>query len=124
MAMKHTGKLTAFVLALALCAAPQRGGVASTNTKTIYGEFTSSLNITSATVIKATPGTVLSFSVQVAGSIPGTINDVTSNAPTAANQIAIIPNTISGAAVPLNWPTKNGILVVPGTGQTVNVLWQ
>src|ERR1700681_4742851 len=83
----------------------------------------SELNISAPTVLKTGPGTVISFVVQVAGSAPGSINDVATDAPTAANQIAVIPSQVADA-VPPNWPCAHGILVVPGAGQTVAVSWQ
>jgi hypothetical protein len=89
------------------------------------GPFITRLNITSATVVKATAGAVVTATVVVAGSTPGTINDVaTTGGAAAANQIASLPNTVgtislSNSTAP--WPCSTGIVVVPGTGQTVAI---
>lgn len=80
----------------------------------------SKLNLTAATVIKATPGTVLAFAVEVAGSGTGTINDcATVGAVAAANQVCVLPETV-GVTV-MGWPCTTGIVVTPGTGQTIAV---
>jgi len=76
------------------------------------------LNITTATVVKAAPGQVFTATVVVAGSSPGTINDcLTTGAAAAANQIATLPNAVNSQQ--LNFSCLVGIVVVPGTGQTV-----
>ena len=85
----------------------------------------SSLNITTPTVVKAGPGTILTVLVSVAGSTPGSINDVATDAPAAGNLVCEIPNQVGPVGGgPLNFPALNGILVVPGTGQTVSVAFQ
>lgn len=79
-----------------------------------------SLNITTATVVKAAPGTVLSVIVQVAGSGTGTVNDCTTVAAVAAaNQVAVIPETVG--PIEISFPCTKGIVVTPGTGQTLAV---
>lgn len=84
----------------------------------------SKLNITSATVVKASPGTILGVNVIVGGSGAGAIYDLTTNAPAAAAEVAVTPTTVG----PINglyfWPCLKGILVVPGTGQTVAISFQ
>lgn len=78
------------------------------------------LNITTATIVKAAPGTVLNATVVVAGSGAGTINDcLTTGAAAAANQIASLPAAVG--SVQLNFPCLVGIVVVPGTGQTISL---
>ena len=85
------------------------------------GGNASKLNVTAATVIKATPGTVYNVNVIVAGSTAGTVNDcATTGAAAAANQIATIPNAVGNYEVG-PFPTFTGIVVVPGTGQTVAI---
>lgn len=80
------------------------------------------LNITAATVIKARPGRLVKIVVVVAGSAAGTVNDcLTTGAVAASNEVASIPNTIGPLS--LDWPCLTGIVVVPGTGQTVAVLY-
>ena len=83
----------------------------------------STLNITSATVVKATPGRVFKLSVIVAGAATGTINDcATAGAAAASNQIGTSPTTLG--TIDFNWPMATGIVVVPGTGQTLAVTWE
>jgi len=78
------------------------------------------LNVTAATVLKTTPGICVSVAVVVAGSTVGTVNDVaTTGGAGAANQFGTIPNTVS--TYTFNWPCGTGIVVVPGTGQTLAV---
>lgn len=80
----------------------------------------SALNITANTVVKATPGFVVSLSVVVAGSGAGSINDAaTVAAAAAANEIAVIPATAGTYAI--SFPASNGIVVKPGTGQTIAI---
>jgi hypothetical protein len=87
-----------------------------------YPALATSLNITTATVLKVGKGVVGTVYVQVAGSGTGTINDVATNAPAAANQIGIIPAAVG--LVVLNFPYLVGLLIVPGAGQTVSVSFQ
>jgi hypothetical protein len=76
------------------------------------------LAITAATVLKAAPGRLVRINVVVAGSAAGSANDVaTTGAAGVGNQIAAIPNTIG--PIPLDWPCATGIVIVPGTGQTL-----
>lgn len=80
----------------------------------------SALDLTSATVVKSSHGFVVTVSVVVAGSAAGAVYDsVATTGNTAANQIAVIPNT-AGIYV-ISFPAKNGIVVAPGTGQTVAI---
>lgn len=91
------------------------------NGATITGRGVKSvLNITAATVIKAVAGRICNVSVVVAGSAPGSINDAaTTGAVAAANEVVVVPNTVGVYAIDM--PTANGIVVVPGTGQTLAV---
>ncbi len=78
------------------------------------------LNITAATVVKASPGTVWRVNVTTAGTTAGTVNDVTTTAgAAAANLITELPNTVG--TYELVWPALVGIVIVPGTGQVVSV---
>jgi len=80
----------------------------------------SALDITTATVVKASNGFVVRVSVIVAGSTVGTVNDAaTTGAAAVANEIAAIPNTVGTYAI--EFPFANGLVIVPGTGQTVSV---
>jgi hypothetical protein len=77
-------------------------------------------NITAATVIKATRGYIARVSVIVAGSAVGTINDcATTGAAAVGNQVGVIPNTVG--ILSYGFPCATGIVIVPGTGQTVAV---
>ena len=76
--------------------------------------------ITAATVVKASPGRIAVVSVIVAGSAPGNVYDSAKLGITTA-PMYVIPNTVGVYVV--NLPTDTGLLVVPGTGQTVTVSW-
>jgi hypothetical protein len=85
--------------------------------------MTTQTNITSATVLKAIPGTILLVSVVVAGSAAGTVNDcATTGAAAAANQTATIPATLG--VYQLGIQHGLGIVIVPGTGQTLAASYQ
>jgi hypothetical protein len=75
-------------------------------------------SIVSTTVVKTSGGRVATVSVIVAGSAAGKIYDA-NNTVTTSSQVFAIPNTVGVTFV--NMPTTNGIVVVPGTGQTVSV---
>jgi len=83
------------------------------------------LNLTAATLVKGAPGTLLAVSVIVAGSAAGKVNDVaTVGGVAAGNQILAVPNAVG----PMNGLSRglsfsNGLVVTPGTGQTVAVFY-
>lgn len=78
----------------------------------------SAVNLTAASLLKVGAGRVFRASVIVAGSAVGTVNDcATTGAAAAANQIGTLPNTVGTYL--FNWPVSLGLVVVPGTGQTV-----
>lgn len=80
------------------------------------------LNVTVPTVIKAAAGRLVSVSVVVAGTADGTVNDcATTGAAAAANQFGALPAFVGVNT--FNWPCGTGIVVVPGTGQTLAVSW-
>lgn len=84
-----------------------------------YGNATA-LDLSAATVVKAAPGVVVTVNVVVAGSAAGAVYDGTSTTGnSASNQVAAIPATIGSYAV--HTPCATGIVVAPGTGQTVAV---
>lgn len=76
--------------------------------------------ITAATVVSSTSGRVCQCVITVAGSAVGSIYDTT-DATTPTRKIFTIPMTVGSFVV--NMPTAYGIVVVPGTGQTVTVSW-
>jgi hypothetical protein len=78
------------------------------------------LGVTATTQIKVGAGTIATVNVIVAGTTPGTVNDAaTTGAAAPANQIASIPNVV-GIYV-IGFPFTNGLVVVPGAGQTLSV---
>lgn len=77
-------------------------------------------NITAATVIKPTGGRACKVSVIVAGSAPGAVhNCATTGAAAASNEVAVIADV--AGVYDINMPCPAGIVVVPGTGQTLAV---
>lgn len=85
----------------------------------------SALNITAATVLKAAPGALYVISVIAAGSTAGAAYDATSTTGnSAADQVFVIPaNAAAGSFYVLNWHCQNGIVIAPGTGGTLAVLF-
>ena len=80
------------------------------------------LNITAATLVKASAGRLATISVLVVGTTVGSANDSATVAGAApANQIAVIPEAVTTSPLVMNFPCKNGIVVTPGTGQTLAV---
>ena len=77
-----------------------------------------SANLTSATLLKIGSGRVAMVSIVVGGSSSGIIYDV-NNVALTTNPIFTIPDT--PGIIFVNLPVVNGIVVVPGTGQTVSV---
>jgi hypothetical protein len=73
--------------------------------------------LTAPTVVKATSGRIARVSVIVAGSAPGVIYDGATLAATT-KPLCVIPNTVGPFEA--NFPTSFGLLVVPGSGQTVS----
>lgn len=87
------------------------------------GSTSTALNVTTTRVLKQAPGAVLRVNVIVAGSAPGGVYDaVTGTAVTASTQAAVIPNAVG--PVEIEFPCLVGIVVVPGSGQTVAVSYQ
>ena len=76
--------------------------------------------ITTPTVIKASAGRVASVSVIVAGSSTGRIYDSASVGVTN-KPLYVVPDTVGSTPYVVNLPANFGILVVPGTGQTLTV---
>ena len=86
---------------------------------TAWGTFTAR-NITAPTVIKAAPGVPLMVQVLVAGTTNGAIYDASSTSGNVvANQVASIPASVGGYII--QTPCQTGILIVPGSGQTLAV---
>lgn len=84
---------------------------------------TTSATVSSTSLIVAGSGTLFNFSVVVAGTANGLIyNSATVGGIAASNALAMAPNT--GGVFPVN-PThfSNGLVVAPGTGQSINVTY-
>jgi hypothetical protein len=80
------------------------------------------LNIKVPTVVSTRPGRLLRVSVVRAGTTPGAVCDAGTLAGTvAASRIATIPRTI--AMYEVEWPRDFGIVVVPGAGQVLAVVF-
>jgi hypothetical protein len=83
---------------------------------------TSYLNITAATVVKLTPGVAVTAVVVVAGSAAGAVYDATTTTGNSAtNQVGVLPTT--AGTVALNALCAAGIVVAPGTGQTIALFY-
>ena len=78
----------------------------------------SKCNLSAATVVKSTSGRLATVSILSGGSAVGYIYDSNSTSNTSLPLYAI-PTTVGLAFV--NLPFTNGLLVAPGTGQTVTV---
>ena len=72
--------------------------------------------VNSATLVKNTAGRIVTVSVLVAGTTPGTIYDGATLGDTTKPLMAI-PNLVGVYRV--GWPTSFGIMIIPGAGQTV-----
>ena len=79
---------------------------------------TNAAALTAATVVKSSSGRVCSVSVLVAGAAVGKIYDA-ATASSTANALYTIPMSVG--TVTVNMPTQYGIVVAPGSGQTVTV---
>jgi hypothetical protein len=77
-------------------------------------------SITTPTLVQSGQGRIARVIVVVAGSGTGSVYDASSA--TATNDMLLtIPTTIG--IVEANIPTNNGIVVAPGTGQTVAIVY-
>jgi hypothetical protein len=83
-----------------------------------------SLTLTQATIVKATPGAMLQLSVLSTGAAAGAIYDcaTSSTASSTSNQIAAIPQVLG--TTDISFPCFVGIVVIPGSGQKVSVTYQ
>ena len=81
-----------------------------------------SVTITSTTVIYANAGYLVNFSVVVAGSSAGTIYNASTAANAAAvNALCVVPNSVGITKIGQVFST--GLVVTPGTGQSINVTY-
>lgn len=87
----------------------------------VTGEQTS-VTVTAQTLVYAGAGRLVSFSVTVAGSAAGTINNAAATSlSAAANALAAVPTTIGVYQVGAHF--TNGLVISPGTGQSINVTY-
>jgi hypothetical protein len=100
----------------------QKNGVVAINgilnATTRLAGTSSSLDITSATVVKSGSGWLARVSVTTAGSTTGTIYD--SNSASASTGIIYKIPTTAGIS-DIQFPFLNGLVIVPGTGMIVSV---
>ncbi len=75
-------------------------------------------DITSATLVLSGQGRIARVSVVVAGSGAGSIYDA-SSASATTGKLWTIPTTVG--VTEINLPVNNGIVVAPGSGQTVAI---
>lgn len=73
-------------------------------------------DITTPTLVYTGQGWVARVSIVVAGTTEGAIYDAAADTATT-NKIASLPNTVGITDIKL--PVNNGIVVAPGTGQTI-----
>lgn len=101
---------------------PQSQSTIKNSTTITGGGISTVLNITDARLVKNVAGRLVRVNVLVAGSAAGTAYDsATTGGVATANTIAIIPNTVGSYLI--DTPTTNGIVVTPGTGQTIAVVY-
>jgi len=81
-----------------------------------------SVTVTAATVIYVGKGYLVNFSVVVAGSSAGTISNTgATGTVAAANALCAIPATVG--IIKVGQVFSTGLVVTPGTGQSVNVTY-
>ena len=111
---------TAAAGATQILAALQNLVVALNSAATSYANIVGVANfgpITSATVVKNSSGRICEIAVISAGTTTGYVYDSASTSATTATMIPI-PNVVGVYKV--QWPVATGILVIPGTGQTIS----
>ena len=104
----------------------QKNGVIGINTLNltlgrIYGTTTSA-TVTASTLVITGPGRLVNVSVLVAGTTTGLVHNAASTgAAAAANAIVLVPNTVGVHQA--NQMFTAGLVIVPGTGQSLNVTY-
>ena len=111
----------------------QKNGVVAINSlttalaafKTIYESFVGNatlLGASTATLVSQGSGRLVNFTVTVAGSGVGAIYDsATVTDAVAANVLCTTPTALG--IVQVNIPFSSGLVIKPGTGQTINVTY-
>jgi len=95
-------------------------GIAQANFRSLGTQ--TSITVTAPTLIYSSKGYLVNFSVVIAGTTAGTISN-TNNVSTvaAANALCAIPATVG--IVKVGQVFSTGLVVTPGTGQSVNVTY-
>lgn len=108
-----------------ILSAQKNGVVALSNIQqaTLRGQGSAtSATVTGTTIVLNGRGYLSRFSVTVAGSAAGTINNASSTVtPAADNVLCVVPTTVGVHEAGLVF--TNGLTIVPGTGQSVNVTY-
>ena len=104
----------------------QKNGVVAINNVfqalAVLNPTATSETVTSSTLVITGSGRLLSFSVVIAGSANGLIHNTgTPSGGSASNALVATPTTIGVYAA--NMVFTNGLVVVPGTGQSINVTY-
>jgi len=104
----------------------QKNGVVGINglnqtMRRAQGSNTSS-TVTAQTLVISGKGYLVSFSVTVAGTTAGTINNASTTVLAAAgNALCATPTTIG--VYPCGLVFTNGLVITPGTGQSINITY-
>jgi hypothetical protein len=116
-------QVTAGIGASQILSALQNVAIALNTASTAYlnvqGQLTAAA-ITVPTVVKASAGRIAAVSVIVAGSATGMVYDGAVLTATT-KPLYVIPDVVSLEPYEVNFATSFGLLIVPGTGQTVSV---
>lgn len=119
MATSNSDILTAaknIAAALNTCATAINEGAAAT----ALAGSKSKINITTDTVVQAGKGRIAKVIVVVGGTTLGSIHDAKTVAAAGTNnRLLPVPNTVGQFSV--DFPVNDGIVIKPGTGQTVAI---
>lgn len=105
----------------------QKNGVVALNNlfqaTNVLNPTATSATVTASTLVIAGKGRLISFSVVVAGSASGLIHNAgaPTGATSAANALVATPTTIG--VYPVNMMFTDGLLIAPGTGQSINITY-
>ena len=80
-----------------------------------------------ASILSTNPCTVHRVVVNTppTGGVIGVYDTVKVSGATAVNLVCTWPTTtVAGTVIELHWPCQNGLVVQPGTGGVVSVVWQ
>jgi hypothetical protein len=94
-------------------------GIAQASLRAL-GSLTS-ITVTSETVIYTGIGYLVNFSVVVAGTTAGKISNASAASPAASTALCVVPTTVGVFKTGQVFTT--GIVVTPGTGQSINVTY-